>query len=181
MRATSSKIWMLGAAAAVCLGPMLASAVYAQAQVPTTTYPADQHNRTSNQATVVNQMDNVAEHRAIKASELTGLTVRTTGDEEKGKIKDLMIGPDGRIAFAAVSFGGFMGLGDKLFAVPFEAIHVVRNNNKVEFARIDVTEETIKDRKGFDQDHWPDQADQSFVAAGQRHAERMNTNIPAER
>jgi hypothetical protein len=159
---------------------MLASIVKAQPQVPTT-YPADQHNRMSTQGTNGNQMDNVNERHATKASELTGLTVRTTGDEEKGKVKDLMIGPDGRVAYAAVSFGGFMGLGDKLFAVPFEAIHVVRNNNKVEFARIDVTEETIKDRKGFDQDHWPDQADQSFVAGGQRHAELRSANVPSNR
>jgi hypothetical protein len=50
----------------------------------------------------------------------------------------------------------------------------------VEFARIDVTEETIKDRKGFDQGYWPDQADQSFVA-GQPHAELPSANMPSNR
>jgi hypothetical protein len=49
-----------------------------------------------------------------KASELIGQSVYTMNDEEKGKIKDLMIGPDGKIAYAAVSFGGFLGIGDKL-------------------------------------------------------------------
>jgi hypothetical protein len=179
MKVTKFNSWALGAIMVVCMGSLLASVAMAQAQ--TTTHPADQHNRMTNQDTNSNRMENVNDHHAIKASELNGLTVRTTGDEEKGKVKDLMIGPDGRVEYAAVSFGGFMGLGDKLFAVPFEAIHVVRNNNKVEFARIDVTEETIKDRKGFDQDHWPAQADQSFIAAGQRHAELQGVNVPESR
>ena len=179
MKVTKSNSWVLRAALAVCIGPMLASVAMAQAQPPTT-YP-DQHNRMSSQDTNTNRTENVNDRQAIKASELSGLIVRTTGDQEKGKIKDLMIGPEGRVEYAAVSFGGFLGMGDKLFAVPFEAIHVVRNNNKVEFARIDVSEETIKDRKGFDQDHWPAQADQSFVTAGQRHAELQGTNKPENR
>jgi len=104
-----------------------------------------------------------AAQRAWKASDLIGQSVYTTRDEEKGKIKDLMIGADGKIVYAAVSFGGFLGIGDKLFAVPTDAIHITWKDNKVEKARVDVTEETIKQRQGFDNDHWPQQADTGFV------------------
>jgi hypothetical protein len=102
---------------------------------------------------------------AWKASEVIGQSVYTMDDQEKGKIKDLMIGPDGTIAYAAVSFGGFLGLGDKLFAVPMDALHIAWKDGKVEKAKVDVTEQTIKQRQGFNSDHWPEQADRGFLAS----------------
>ena len=101
--------------------------------------------------------------RSWKASELIGLNVYTDGDEEKGEINDLVISEDGKIAYAAVSFGGFLGIGDKLFAVPMDAIRLERKDGEVNLARIDVNEETIKQRQGFDQDHWPEKADAGFL------------------
>src|ERR1700733_7123586 len=83
----------------------------------------------------------------MKASDLIGLSVRTSGDEEKGKIKDLMIGPDGRVEYAAVSFGGFLGIGDKLFAVPLDALQIEWKDNKLDHVQCDITEETIKQRQ----------------------------------
>ena len=111
----------------------------------------------------LDQMNRVGEH-GFKASELIGLAVKTTGDEEKGKIKDLMISPTGKVEYAAVSFGGFLGIGDKLFAVPLDAIHLEFKDNKLNQAHVDVTEESIKQRQGFDDNHWPQQADHGFVA-----------------
>jgi sporulation protein YlmC with PRC-barrel domain len=102
---------------------------------------------------------------AWKASDVIGQSVYTMDDQEKGKIKDLMIEPDGKIAYAAVSFGGFLGIGDKLFAVPMDAIHITWKDGKVEKAKVDVTEQSIKQRQGFDNDHWPQQADRGFVAS----------------
>jgi hypothetical protein len=102
---------------------------------------------------------------AFKASELIGLSVKTSGDEEKGKIKDLMISPTGKVEYAAVSFGGFMGIGDKLFAVPLDAIHLEWKDNKLNQAHVDVTEQTIKQHQGFDDNHWPEQGDRGFMAS----------------
>jgi hypothetical protein len=70
------------------------------------------------------------------------------------------------VDYAAVSFGGFLGIGDKLFAVPLDAIHLEWKDNKVDKAHVDVTEETIKQRQGFDDSHWPEQADRGFIAGG---------------
>jgi hypothetical protein len=99
-----------------------------------------------------------------KASELIGLSVHTAGDEDKGKIKDLYLGPDGRVEYAAVSFGGFLGMGDKLFAVPWDAIHLDWKDNKITYGRVDVSEESIKQRQGFDENHWPQHADRGFTS-----------------
>jgi PRC-barrel domain len=111
---------------------------------------------------------------SVKASELIGLGVRASGDDEKGKIKDLMIGADGRVEYAAISFGGFMGMGDKLFAVPMDAIHLEWKNNKISHAQVDVTEESIKQRKGFDSNHWPEQGEREFMTNGAGRVQPIN-------
>src|SRR3954469_10728444 len=103
---------------------------------------------------------------AYKASELIGASVHTANNEEKGKVKDLMVGADGRILYAAVSFGGFLGMGDKLFAVPLDAIHVEWKDNKVNYATVDVSEDSIKQRQGFDEKNWPQHADRGFITSG---------------
>jgi hypothetical protein len=91
-----------------------------------------------------------------------------TGDDEIGEISDVMIGPNGKIRYVAVSFGGFLGLGDKLFAVPWEAIQFVREGDDEDdvYARIDVTEEQLRAKSGFNQDRWPTQADKTFSKQG---------------
>jgi hypothetical protein len=111
---------------------------------------------------------------SVKASELIGLGVRASGDAEKGKIKDLMIGADGRVEYAAISFGGFMGMGDKLFAVPMDAIHLEWKNNKISHAQVDVTEESLKQRKGFDSNHWPEQGEREFMTNGAGRVQPIN-------
>jgi hypothetical protein len=196
MKNAHRNVWILSAAILTCAG--LTMVARAQVQTPGT-YPTNQPAHPANQPARVNtdmnrpaqtdttaRTDAMAQRQPVRASEIVGLTVRTAGDQEKGKIKDLVIGQDGRIEYAAVSFGGFLGMGDKMFAVPWEAVHVVRNNTgntyKAEFARIDVSEDTIKNRQGFDQDHWPDRADQSFLTTGgQRHAELENPSTPSAR
>jgi hypothetical protein len=101
--------------------------------------------------------------RALKASELIGLSVHAANDEEKGKIKDLMISPNGHIEYAAVSFGGFLGIGDKLFAVPLDSLQIEWKDNKPDHARCEITEDTIKQRQGFDNNNWPERADRGFT------------------
>ena len=112
-----------------------------------------------------------------KASELVGMKVRSVdGDDNIGSINDLVIGTDGRVKYAAVSFGGFLGMGDKLFAVPFEAINFVKTADDA-YARIDVTEETLKARKGFDQEHWPAEADSTFTRHNLRRQAAMTDMV----
>jgi hypothetical protein len=108
-----------------------------------------------------------------KASDLVGMNVRgVDGDENIGSISDLVIGHDGQVKYAAVSFGGFLGMGDKLFAVPFEAIDFVKTDDDA-YARIDVTEETLKEKKGFNQENWPSDADSTFTRGNLRRQAAM--------
>jgi primosomal protein N' len=73
--------------------------------------------------------------------------------EHLGKIEDLMIDlENGKVAYAVLSFGGFLGLGNKLFAVPWEALSVRPHEHA--FA-LNVSKETLENAEGFDKDNWP--------------------------
>lgn len=94
--------------------------------------------------------------RVLSATTIIGEKVVNTAGEHLGNIKELMIDLDGGlIAYAVLSFGGFLGLGDKLFAIPWEALTVDTENHSL---ILDVDKEVLKDAPGFDKDHWPDNA-----------------------
>ena len=64
----------------------------------------------------------------MTAATLTGNTVVNTADETLGKIEEIMLDvPGGRIAYAVMSSGGFLGLGEKLFAIPWGALTLDTN------------------------------------------------------
>jgi sporulation protein YlmC with PRC-barrel domain len=73
--------------------------------------------------------------------------------ENLGHIEDLMIDLDrGCIAYAVLSFGGVLGIGDKLFAVPWNALKL---DTVEERFILDVPRERLENAPGFDKDHWP--------------------------
>lgn len=89
----------------------------------------------------------------LSASSITGDSVRNRQGEDLGKIEDLMIDVDrGDVRLAVLSFGGFLGMGDKLFAVPLEAMTVDLENH--EFV-LDLDKERLENAPGFDKNDWP--------------------------
>jgi sporulation protein YlmC with PRC-barrel domain len=93
----------------------------------------------------------------LSASTLTGDSVRNAAGEDLGKIDEIMIDiPTGRVAYAVLSFGGFLGMGDKLFAVPWSALKVDEDKKCFILA---VDRGTIEAAPGFDKNHWPDMSD----------------------
>lgn len=99
--------------------------------------------------------------RLMGANTLTGNEVANRQDEDLGDIKEIMLDvPSGRIAYAVLSFGGFLGMGDKLFAVPWNALTLDTTNKRF---ILDVTKERLKSAPGFDKDDWPDMADASWI------------------
>jgi len=96
----------------------------------------------------------------LSASTLIGDAVVNRKGEDLGKIEDLMIDPEqGRVGYAVLSFGGFLGVGDKLFAVPMQALKLSREDKKFV---LDVDKEKLKNAPGFDKNHWPDMTDRTF-------------------
>jgi sporulation protein YlmC with PRC-barrel domain len=100
--------------------------------------------------------------RVLSAATLTGDRVRNSAGENLGKIEEIMIDvPTGRVAYAVLSFGGFLGIGDKLFAVPWQSLTL--NERDHEFI-LNVDRERLETAPGFDRDHWPDMADPAWGA-----------------
>lgn len=95
--------------------------------------------------------------QVMSASTLTGDRVENKAGDKLGKIEDIMIHvPTGKIAYAVLSFGGFLGLGDKFFAIPWQALVL---DEKRKCFIFDVTKEKLENAPGFDKDNWPDMAD----------------------
>jgi sporulation protein YlmC with PRC-barrel domain len=98
--------------------------------------------------------------RVMSASSLTGDRVRNSAGEDLGKVHDIMIDvPTGKIAYAVLSFGGVLGMGSKLFAVPWGALTLDEDNK--EFV-MNVDKSTLENAPGFDKDNWPDMGDQTW-------------------
>ncbi len=90
----------------------------------------------------------------LKASDLIGMNVQGTDGNKLGNIKDLVIDPEeGGVEYAVLEFGGFAGIGDKYFAVPWEALQLDQTNKKLS---LDVHKKDLKNAPGFDKNNWPD-------------------------
>lgn len=99
--------------------------------------------------------------RLMGANTLDGNDVYNKQDEDLGDVKEIMIDvPTGRVAYAVLSFGGFLGMGEKLFAVPWSALKLDTANKRFV---LDVSKERLKEAPGFDKDAWPDMADPTWV------------------
>lgn len=81
--------------------------------------------------------------------------------EELGEIEEIMIDVNsGRVAYAVLSFGGFLGMGEKLFAIPWAALHLDR---KRECFQLNVDTERLENAPGFDKNDWPEFADEAWA------------------
>ena len=105
--------------------------------------------------------------RVLSSSTICSDRVKNAAGEDLGKIEDLMIDLDsGRIAYAVLSFGGFLKMGNKLFAVPWQAL-TVDTVQKVLVLNVDKT--VLERAPGFDKENWPDMADPTFGRSIYKH------------
>jgi sporulation protein YlmC with PRC-barrel domain len=95
--------------------------------------------------------------QVMAADTLQGNKVINLQGEQLGEIQDIMLDvPSGRIAYAVLSFGGVLGIGDKLFAIPWSALTLDADRDCFV---LDIDKERLKHAPGFDKDHWPSMAD----------------------
>lgn len=131
--------------------------------------PADDDAIQTRGRSTVGALDNKTSGAVVRASQLMGANIHNNEGKSVGEINDVVLDArTGKVQYVAVSYGGFMGLGDKLFAVPFKAFQVKQNpndpNDPGDLALIlNVTPEKLKGAQGFDKDHWPDFANTAWV------------------
>jgi sporulation protein YlmC with PRC-barrel domain len=98
---------------------------------------------------------------ALSTTTLKGTRVQNLAGEDLGKIEELMIDlNNGRIAYAVLSFGGFLGMGDKFFAIPWESLRIDTEKNVV---ILNVNKEMLESAPGFDKNNWPDTSEHAWL------------------
>ena len=97
----------------------------------------------------------VAMYGVVSASEIIGETVANLQGENVGKILELVIDAGkNRVVYAVLSFGGFMGMRNKLFAIPWEAFEFSETEKKL---ILNVDRQKLEAAPGFEKgDKWPD-------------------------
>jgi sporulation protein YlmC with PRC-barrel domain len=88
-----------------------------------------------------------------RASQLIGMDVRSPQDENLGEIRDLVIDTQtGKIEYVALAHGGFLGLGEDLYAYPLDAFEPAPDRDQLV---LNVTREQLQQAQGFSSDDWP--------------------------
>lgn len=133
----------------------LAAALCAQAGAQTTEQPSRETSRHAARG--------AATQRSIldmRASQLIGMDVRNARGQDLGEIEDLVVDiNNGRVHYAVLSFGGFLDIGDKLFAYPLRVFRTAPGGDALV---LDLPRETLEKAPGFAADRWPDWADANY-------------------
>jgi sporulation protein YlmC with PRC-barrel domain len=99
--------------------------------------------------------------KLMGAETLIGNSVFNPEGEDLGKIREFMIDMDsGEIAYAVLSVGGFLGIADKLFAVPWRALKLDTEHHRF---TLKISREVLQHAPGFDKNQWPSMADEIWA------------------
>jgi sporulation protein YlmC with PRC-barrel domain len=98
----------------------------------------------------------------MSADTLVGRDVENRQGEEFGEVSDLAIDlSSGRIAYVILEYGGWLGLGEKLAAVPWKALKADVNNPLV---TMDIDKDKLKTLPSFVRGEWPQTPDRQWLA-----------------
>jgi hypothetical protein len=122
-----------------------------------------------------------------RVSDLLKTTVENLHGEKLGAIQDLMVGVDGRLKYAILSHGGFLGIGDVLIPIPFDALMAGGEKGTVV---LDIDKQTLEKSLNFESKAWPDftsaeweeKIDRYFAAyaAGSRHPQPVDVGVHSD-
>jgi sporulation protein YlmC with PRC-barrel domain len=103
--------------------------------------------------------------RSHRLSKIIGSDVRTRSGEKIGDIRDLMMDDHGSIKLAIVSTGGFLGVGDRLHAVPWDALTLGPKDDHI----LDIDKAHLQAAPGFTSKTWPNLGDDHWMADNRRY------------
>jgi sporulation protein YlmC with PRC-barrel domain len=114
----------------------------------------------------------------LTASSVMRDTIVDPSGEKLGSIKDVMLDVrEGKIEYIVMESGGFLGIGEKLFAIPFRLLRIDPQNHAFVFNE---DKEVIKNAPGFDKDHWPGTNDHSLDTTNSYWGTFMGPNVGVE-
>jgi len=132
----------------VALLSIAPAASRAQASAPAMT-PAERHDWES----------------AHRVSKILGTEVRTKFGEKVGDIRDIVVDDRGAIRLAIVSTGGFLGVGDRLHAVPWDLLTPGPKDDRI----LDIDKAHLQAAPGFTSRTWPNLGDDRWLADNRRY------------
>ena len=99
-------------------------------------------------------LDRTKVRHVNKASGVLGMEVRNRENQKLGEIKDLVFDDvnSGKVSYAVLAVGGFLGIGEKLIALPPSALHVAEDG---EYLILDADKARIQAAPGFAATAWP--------------------------
>ncbi|MFT3859545.1 MAG: PRC-barrel domain-containing protein [Aquabacterium sp.] len=103
--------------------------------------------------------------RTHRATKIVGTDVRNRKGEKIGDVKDIVLDDKGAVAYAIVSTGGFLGIGDRLHAVPWSALNIRTDKD----FQLDIDKATLQKAPGFGSRDWPDFDDAQWQSNNRRH------------
>lgn len=90
----------------------------------------------------------------VNANNVIGVDVKNNQNENLGEIEAIMLDKaTGQVAYVVLSYGGFLGMGDKLFALPW---HIFFYDESDDCFKISLAKDKLEQSPGFDKNHWPD-------------------------
>jgi sporulation protein YlmC with PRC-barrel domain len=103
--------------------------------------------------------------RSHRMSKIIGTDVRTKAGEKIGEIKDLVVDNNGNVRLAIVSTGGFLGVGDRMHAVPWDALTLGPKDDRI----LDIDKNHLMKTPGFTSKTWPNLGDDRWMADNRRY------------
>ena len=100
----------------------------------------------------------------LTASSIMSDKVLNKAGDKLGSVKDIMIDiTNGQIEYVVIEFGGFLGIGEKFFAIPFRLLSI---DTTEEALVLNQSREDLEKAPGFDKDHWPKTNSHEFDLSG---------------
>ena len=107
-----------------------------------------------------------AAQRMHRASRIIGTDVMNRQGEKVGDIEDIVLDRNGNVAYAIVSTGGFLGLGERLHAIPWRSLEASPGTDRF---LLDIDRDRLARAPGFDHNSFPDVSDARWSAENKRH------------
>jgi sporulation protein YlmC with PRC-barrel domain len=79
-------------------------------------------------------------------------SVYDPSDSKIGEIEDVLVDRDGKVHALIIGVGGFLGIGEKDVAVPFDAVRFKTKDNNKWYAVMNTTKDALKTAPGFKYD-----------------------------
>lgn len=101
--------------------------------------------------------------KIVNSNDVVGVEVRNRQDENLGEVEAIMLDKtSGQVAYVVLSYGGFLGMGDKLFALPWNIFTYDVSNDCFKIA---LDQDKLKNSPGFDKDNWPDMSSDTWKSS----------------